>query len=785
MKNMKIGARISLGFSVLLLSAVAITSYLNVNRLDAEIETLTKDKWVKSEVLNDLAYRLDDISIALRDMLLTDSAEVRQKEAAIITKACNKIALDLDKLDKMSLSETGKRHLAAIRTTRDIYMQDSARFQALLLANKLKETTEAKALLAGTLADKKRDYSKAIDEMESYQSKEMERIGAECDRMANTTNTITLMIWIFTLIFGIILAFWLARSITRPLLFCVDSAERIAAGNLDIRLETTATDETGALLQAMAKMTVAIRLMISDGKLLADDAIAGKLATRADAARHQGDFRIIIEGFNKTLDAVIGPLNVSAEYMERISKGEIPPKITENYNGDFNEIKNNLNVCIEAVGAMVEAGKTLTAAAVAGNLTVRADATKHQGDFRSIINGFNETLDAVIGPLNVSAEYMDRISKGDIPPKITERYNGDFNEIKNNLNVCIEAVGAMVTDSKMLTSSAAAGNLTIRADATKHQGDFRVIIQGFNETMDVVVTPINEVRSVMESMAGRDLNRRMTGDARGELTTLKDSLNSALNSISTAIVNVTQNARQVAAAAAQTSEAVGQISDGSQNQLHAISQVATAVKQTASSIADVSRNTEEASLRAKDSVVIVNDGQAKMAQMVKVVNNIVANSEKINKITDVIEKIANKTNLLSLNAAIEAARAGEHGRGFAVVAEEVGKLAANAADSTQEIVELVNQAVKEANKAVTTVNEVSSGMQKISDGALQTESMLQRISAALEEQSSAVQEINVNIISLNKVAESNASASEEITATIVELARLADNTRKEAEQFRV
>ena len=72
--------------------------------------------------------------------------------------------------------------------------------------------------------------------------------------------------------------------------------------------------------------------------------------------------------------------------------------------------------------------------------------TKHQGAYRKIVEGVNQTLDAVIGPLNVSAEYVDRISKGDIPPKITDTYNGDFNEIKNNLNNCIDNIRALVAD---------------------------------------------------------------------------------------------------------------------------------------------------------------------------------------------------------------------------------------------------------------------------------------------------------------------------------------------------
>ncbi len=101
----------------------------------------------------------------------------------------------------------------------------------------------------------------------------------------------------------------------------------------------------------------------------------------------------------------------------------------------------------QALNAMLADAALLTQAAVQGKLATRADASKHQGDYRKVVEGVNATLDAVIGPLNVSAEYVDRISKGDIPPKITDTYNGDFNEIKNNLNTCIDAVNALVADA--------------------------------------------------------------------------------------------------------------------------------------------------------------------------------------------------------------------------------------------------------------------------------------------------------------------------------------------------
>jgi methyl-accepting chemotaxis protein len=169
--------------------------------------------------------------------------------------------------------------------------------------------------------------------------------------------------------------------------------------------------------------------------MLSRAAVEGKLSTRADATKHQGDYRKIVEGVNQTLDAVIGPLNVAADYVDKISKGNIPQKITDNYNGDFNTIKNNLNQCIDAVNSLVADANSLAVAAVNGQLSTRADANKHQGDFRNIVQGVNDTLDAVINPLNVAAKYVEDISKGNIPAKITDNYNGDFNTIFKSLRI--------------------------------------------------------------------------------------------------------------------------------------------------------------------------------------------------------------------------------------------------------------------------------------------------------------------------------------------------------------
>jgi methyl-accepting chemotaxis protein len=251
----------------------------------------------------------------------------------------------------------------------------------------------------------------------------------------------------------------------------------------------------------------------------------GRLAERARADLFEGGDRTVAESLNGMLDSVIKPLNVSAEYMDRISKGDIPPKITDVYTGDFNEIKNNLNVCIDSISRLVNDGVTLTQAMLEGKLAVRSDATKHEGDFRKVIEGFNLALDNVIKPLNVSAEYVDRISKGDIPPKITDAYTGDFNEIKNNLNVCIGSISAMVAEIGVLTDAAAEGKLSTRADAARHQGDFRKIVGGVNEMLDAILLPIGEGNRILAQISSGKIDELIAQTYKGDHEKMKLAVN--------------------------------------------------------------------------------------------------------------------------------------------------------------------------------------------------------------------------------------------------------------------
>ena len=319
------------------------------------------------------------------------------------------------------------------------------------------------------------------------------------------------------------------NTVEEHVIHTVEVLESLARADYKEELDTLQRlgkrSENDNLVPAAIQAMVSIDALVTDTALLTKAAVEGKLSTRADACKHQGDFRKVVEGVNATLDAVIGPLNVSAEYVDRISKGDIPPRITESYNGDFNEIKNNLNACIDAVNSLVADTGLLSKAAVEGKLGVRAEAGKHHGDYRKIVEGVNATLDAVIGPLNVSAEYVDRISKGDIPPRITDSYNGDFNEIKNNLNACIDNIKALVSETDVLIKASSDGKLATRADVGRHHGDYRRILEGVNEMLDAILLPIGEGNRVLAQISNGKIDELIAETYKGDHEKMKQSVN--------------------------------------------------------------------------------------------------------------------------------------------------------------------------------------------------------------------------------------------------------------------
>lgn len=469
--------------------------------------------------------------------------------------------------------------------------------------------------------------------------------------------------------------------------------------------------------------------------------VAGNLTKRIDASSlTPGAMRDISLGMNQLLEAVIGPLNMAATYVDKLSKGEIPAEITMQYDGDFNIIKNNLNACGHAIKALVVDGNLLAKDAAAGVLTTRADATKHLGDYRKVIEGLNATLDAVVVPLNMAATSVASIARGEIPTKITDHYNGDFNNIKDNLNTCITAINALVDDAQMLANSARAGRVSVRADAENHEGDFRKIVDGMNETLEMVVGPIETVKVAVET-------------------------------INTA-------SREIA-------EGNADLSRRTENQAASLEKTAASMEELSSTVKQNADNAKQANQLASAASGVAIKGGDVVSEVVTTMSAINNSAKKIEDIISVIDGIAFQTNILALNAAVEAARAGEQGRGFAVVAGEVRNLAQRSATAAKEIKELITDSVNKTAEGTKQVENAGFTMQEIVTSVKRVSDIISEIAAASQEQSIGIEQVNEAIMKMDDVTQQNTALVEEAAAAAESLMEQADELMNAVSVFQL
>ncbi|MEQ8497153.1 MAG: hypothetical protein RLW42_23280, partial [Gammaproteobacteria bacterium] len=187
--------------------------------------------------------------------------------------------------------------------------------------------------------------------------------------------------------------------------------------------------------------------------------------------------------------------------------------------------------------------------AVRGHLDWRLQLEKFEdGYWRRLAGGINEMLDALVGPLNVAAGYVDSIARGEIPPPLTTPAKGDFEQLRVNLNGCIEAIARLIEDSERLSQAGLAGDLDTRADASRHAGAFRRIVDGINGTLDALVAPIRAAENCITGLAEGDLTRRMPPGFQGRFALLGEATNDSFEQLGATVSHIREAAVAMQAA---------------------------------------------------------------------------------------------------------------------------------------------------------------------------------------------------------------------------------------------
>lgn len=322
------------------------------------------------------------------------------------------------------------------------------------------------------------------------------------------------------------------------------------------------------------------------------------------------------------------------------------------------------------------------------------------------------------------------------------------------------------------------------------------------------------ILEAMEKFAQGDLTANVVSEKEGDnIAKLFDGFNQTVTNIKNIVLKVKDAVEATASASTQISSSAEEMAAGAQEQSSQTAEVAAAMEEMSRTVVETANNatlseeaSQEASKQATEGASKVELSKKGMGRIVTStetvggnISSLTSKTEQIGEIAQVIDDIADQTNLLALNAAIEAARAGEHGRGFAVVADEVRKLAENTTKATKEIAETIRAIQTEGKEAGVSMKEAGDAVQdglRLNDevGAVlnailssveNVTSQIGQVAAASEEQSATAEEVSTNIEAINNVANESAAGVQQIASASEDLNRLTENLSSLVEQFKV
>jgi methyl-accepting chemotaxis protein len=396
---------------------------------------------------------------------------------------------------------------------------------------------------------------------------------------------------------------------------------------------------------------------------------------------------------------------------------------------------------------------------------------------------------------------LKKIAKGNIEFRVISSSDEDEEglaliELKRNLGEIVQAL-------QTIAERSAAGDLLYRADATKHSGAFRELIEALNEALDSIVTPVYEsIRLSAEYSKGNYSDRFNPGlPVEGEFVQFKNALNQVGVGSSKALLAIRGSAHDISADASDTftslnalvafaadlTESAGRVSGFSNRNDIGLELVLGAMNDLSNAVGDVAYRTTNTSDLATRSSTLAHEG-AKCAEMAgegmeKILKSFATTAESISAISNkmeeigeivgVISGIADQTNLLALNAALEAARAGEVGLGFTVVANEVKALAQESQVSAEHIEKIITNL---QNLTVEMTYKVGEAGHVLQSG----NSSVKEAISAFHQMDGAIFDVSKNMSAIAAASEEQAAAVQEIAASVSEVRSMVQNTAAEA-----
>jgi methyl-accepting chemotaxis protein len=390
--------------------------------------------------------------------------------------------------------------------------------------------------------------------------------------------------------------------------------------------------------------------------------------------------------------------------------------------------------------------------------------------------------------------------------------------VKGNLNASVDIrtkneVGVLARNFNLMVASIGNGLEELQREKASVEQKVHDAVEAAEQQKLYLETSVETMLHSMRQFANGDLMVHLHADRNDAIGQLYDGFNEAIENIRTMMLQVAHSIQTTAIAAAQISAATEELAAGAGEQTRQTREIANEVGYVAQTTEQSLGHATTAKTLTEASGGAAREGSKVVVQTVNNIERIATvvsssgetveqlgrSSEEIGEILQVINKIADQTNLLALNAAIEAARAGEHGRGFAVVADEVRQLAEGTAKATKEISAIIKRIQTETKRAVDAVHlgkgEVQSGLelahqanqalQGIVQSSERVAGVVQSIAAATAEQTTTSAHIAERINTMLNVTHESERGVEQIAQAATNLHTMTQDLNALINRFRL
>ena len=502
--NMKVATRLSLGFGalVLLLLALSVVSVLRLAALNDGIKLITEDRYPKVVLSNETIRHTIDNGRQLRNILLSNSDEEREKYKAMVESNRAKIGEALAKMDKLISTDKGRLLFKDVTDKGAIL---APKYEQLYALSK-NDPKKAVEFIKSDFAEANNAYAGALEALGKLQGELMDQEAEHANEMYMETRKLVITLSVLAVLAACLIAWLITSDLVKRLggepAYAADLMDRIAKGDLSADVQTRQHDST-SMLFAVREMLAKLRQVVDGQRIVVAAANRGNFDARVDLNGLQGFQREMGEGLNQLAITTGASINDVVRVMGAVSEGDLSKTIEQKYEGAFGELKEYANNTVAKLAQVVEGQRVVVSAANRGDFNARVELAGLKGFQREMGDSLNQLTTTTGASIADVVRVMGAMSEGDLTKTIDKHYEGAFAELKEYANNTVAKLAQVVGEVNGSAESLAAASEQVSSTA-------QALAQAASEQAANVEETSASVEQMTASVAQNTENAKVT-----------------------------------------------------------------------------------------------------------------------------------------------------------------------------------------------------------------------------------------------------------------------------------